>query len=279
MEVSNCQDIRIEIEESDAGQQLSLEACSHVETCAPCRAFRDERAALRSLMGSLPAVSAPSDFDWKLRARLTRSVGAQRRWWHGSLAPGAPAIAIAASFALLVSIAVIFKWKSAENVPMGRQPEVATVAPQSESKQAAKASYNPTPAPSGVKGGSDSSAAYQTPEVASKLQERRRLGAQASGRNNSSGADSSYRRNTRAGLSRDMAARAADLITRDGLLNPSASQKPVIALPELSSNFAEPDGGVSLKRSPLEVVTFGAQERAGAKDKMTMVKTGVRGSW
>ena len=61
-------------------------------------------------MSSLGNVSAPGDFDWKLRARLAADKkGAYRRRFRQGFAPGLPAIGLAASFVLLVAAAVLFK--------------------------------------------------------------------------------------------------------------------------------------------------------------------------
>ena len=72
MTVTNCKNIREEIDEADLNQRLSSDAIAHLQTCPSCRAFHDERGGLRSLMSSLGTVTAPADFDFRLRARLAR---------------------------------------------------------------------------------------------------------------------------------------------------------------------------------------------------------------
>jgi len=62
-------------------------------------------------VSSLEVISAPHDFEWRLRARLNaekRGHQARPRLRLG-FAPNAQAIALAASFALLIGVAVIFK--------------------------------------------------------------------------------------------------------------------------------------------------------------------------
>src|SRR3954469_25315396 len=97
----NCQACQIEIEELELGELLSEAARMHIRACSPCRAFHDERQSLRKLVGSLEPVAAPSDFDFRLRARLAAvSNGGSRHFSLRSVLSSAPAVALAASFAL-----------------------------------------------------------------------------------------------------------------------------------------------------------------------------------
>jgi len=110
MRSMNCQVIRRKIEEAELDRSPSDEVAAHLRACELCRDFQEERAALRQLVGSLGMVSAPADFDYRLRARLAASNSARRRGLFGFLpSPGVHAIALAASFAVLVAAAVIFK--------------------------------------------------------------------------------------------------------------------------------------------------------------------------
>lgn len=65
-----CRNTRREIDESELHQALSESAAMHLQVCSGCRAFREERARLRDLVGSLDPVNAPPDFEFRLRARL-----------------------------------------------------------------------------------------------------------------------------------------------------------------------------------------------------------------
>lgn len=106
----SCRTIRREIEEAELDQYLSDTATAHLGACLNCRTFREERAALRQLIGSVGAVSAPADFHRRVRARLAVSRSSHGRGLFRLVpAPGVPAIALAASFALLVTVAVIYK--------------------------------------------------------------------------------------------------------------------------------------------------------------------------
>ncbi|HEY6190615.1 MAG TPA: hypothetical protein VIW80_23385 [Pyrinomonadaceae bacterium] len=122
----DCKACRNEIEDRLREERPSEEARAHLESCERCRTFNHERSALRELVSSLGTVSAPGDFDWKLRARLAADQrGAYRRRFRQGFAPGLPAIGLAASFVLLVAAAVLFKQADMRPKPM--PVEVASV--------------------------------------------------------------------------------------------------------------------------------------------------------
>src|SRR5256885_733763 len=75
MNTHECRDVRQEIDQSELGQRLSESSESHAIACASCAAFRAERTRLRELVGSLQPVTAPADFDLRLRARIAREQG------------------------------------------------------------------------------------------------------------------------------------------------------------------------------------------------------------
>lgn len=106
----DCKAFRTEFEELETGEPLSATAQAHVNACAACRTFQHERLSLGQLIKSLGAVNAPPDFDFRLHARLAsaKSTGnnALSRAWF---TPGLKAISVAASFALLIAAAVIFR--------------------------------------------------------------------------------------------------------------------------------------------------------------------------
>ncbi len=141
----NCQACQIEIEELELGEPLSDTASLHVNTCEECRAFHDERQSLRRLVGGLGTVSAPPDFEFRLRARLAAaSNGGNRHFSLRTFLASAPAVALAASFALLVAGVIIYKQlktKTATNptavARISEQNNVdATSAPSPETKGA-----------------------------------------------------------------------------------------------------------------------------------------------
>ena len=107
----DCKAFRTVMEELEMGESLSGAAQAHVDSCAACRTFQHERLSLRRLVGSLGSVSAPPDFDFRLRARLA----AARSAGNGSFRrarfapPSLKAISVAASFVLLIAAGIAFK--------------------------------------------------------------------------------------------------------------------------------------------------------------------------
>jgi hypothetical protein len=108
----NCQKCKIEIEERDLRrEQLSDAATAHVSACASCRVFGEERLALRRLVGGLEKVSAPADFDFRMRARMAAeasAASATRAGWF-NFSPAALSWPLAACFAVVISAAFYFQ--------------------------------------------------------------------------------------------------------------------------------------------------------------------------
>jgi hypothetical protein len=73
MKHTDCNQIRLEIDESDLAATPSSTALKHLRECAACREFQNKQTKLRQLVGSLETVNAPPDFDFRLRARLANS--------------------------------------------------------------------------------------------------------------------------------------------------------------------------------------------------------------
>lgn len=107
----NCQKCKIEIEDGDLRREsLSDAAQAHVEACADCRLFGEERLALRHLVGGLEKVSAPADFDFRMRARMAaeRDKRAPRASWL-TFSPATLSWPLAACLALVVSASLYFQ--------------------------------------------------------------------------------------------------------------------------------------------------------------------------
>ncbi len=106
----DCKVFRQEFEALSVGEQPGAKAQAHLNACLACRTFQSERLSLRQLIGSLGAVSAPPDFDFRLRARLAAAKDANNYSFHRQrFAPGLKAITVAASFTLLITTAIVFK--------------------------------------------------------------------------------------------------------------------------------------------------------------------------
>ena len=102
----NCRHCKNEIEERDRRREiLSGAAEAHLAACANCRVFDEERVRLRQLIGGLEKISAPPDFDVRLRARMNAAArGHAARFDWLKLSPAALAwSAVAGCLALIVS--------------------------------------------------------------------------------------------------------------------------------------------------------------------------------
>ena len=97
-----CRATRREIDESDLHQALSDRALEHIQFCAPCQTFRNERTRLRDLVGSLDAVTAPADFEFRLRARLATQRPPRRQGFFSGFGFTVPATIAAGVLVILV---------------------------------------------------------------------------------------------------------------------------------------------------------------------------------
>lgn len=157
----NCQKCKIEIEESDLRRErLSDAATAHMSACADCSVFGAERLALRRLVGGLEKVSAPADFDFRMRARMAAEASAgsaaRPRWFN--FAPAALSWPLAACFALVISASLYFQ-------PGQQAPNVTTT--PDEQTRAVVVAETPTPQASIVETTSESAPARSVETVRS----------------------------------------------------------------------------------------------------------------
>ena len=75
MRKNNCEVIRQELDELMLGETSSAAVIEHLRECPACREFNEKQTRLRQMVGSLGTVSAPPDFDFRLRARLASDAG------------------------------------------------------------------------------------------------------------------------------------------------------------------------------------------------------------
>ncbi|MFN0118901.1 MAG: hypothetical protein ACKV2V_00200 [Blastocatellia bacterium] len=68
----HCQNIRAAIDTSSPGQPFNDAVTYHLADCGNCGDYAAEMSAFQALLGDLPRVQAPNDFDFKLRARLAQ---------------------------------------------------------------------------------------------------------------------------------------------------------------------------------------------------------------
>src|SRR5437588_7685741 len=113
-----CRIVRREIDESELNLRLSDQAQAHIVSCPSCRKFRDERTRLRQLVGGLEPVTAPADFDLRLRARIAAE---RQRPARASLFPhfllSTPAMAAAAVIVMLAASIVWFSQRNGNQSP------------------------------------------------------------------------------------------------------------------------------------------------------------------
>ena len=102
-----CREVRREIDQSELRQALSANSEAHVSACAACQAFSDERVRLRELVGGLKPVTAPADFEMRLRARIARERNVPRQPFIFRFVMSTPAIVVAAVLVIAVG-AVVF---------------------------------------------------------------------------------------------------------------------------------------------------------------------------
>jgi hypothetical protein len=129
----NCTAFRQEFEALEIGEPPSAAAQAHLNSCPACRSFQSERLSLRQLVGSLGTVNAPPDFDFRLRARIAAAKSIESHAFHRSrFAPGLKAISVAASFALLITAAVVFKQSQSARVSAPFTSEQTAVVKENE---------------------------------------------------------------------------------------------------------------------------------------------------
>ena len=118
MKRRECRHVRREIDVSELNLRLSDQAQAHIASCPTCREFRDERTRLRQLVGSLEPVTAPADFDLRLRARIAAE---RQRPARASLFPhflvSTPVMAAAAVIVILAASIVWFSQRNGSQSP------------------------------------------------------------------------------------------------------------------------------------------------------------------
>jgi hypothetical protein len=166
----NCQKCKSEIEDRDLRREsLSDAAQAHIASCADCRIFGEERLALRHLVGGLEKISAPADFDFRMRARMAaaRDARAPRAAWF-NFSPAALSWPLAACLVLVVSASLYFQ-KGQPDAPANASAEqpraTATQAPRISVAEAVPAPTS-TAATSAATSTATSTASTSTPSAA-----------------------------------------------------------------------------------------------------------------
>ena len=120
MTTKDCKTIRQRIDESSPVDQLGGIIGEHLRGCAECRSFEAEHRALQGLMAGLGTVTAPADFDFRLRARIARETSTARN--GGGLATflRLPHPIAVAALVLLLAVGgiAIRNWLSSRRAPI-----------------------------------------------------------------------------------------------------------------------------------------------------------------
>lgn len=275
----NCQTCRLEIEELKTEDRLSNEARAHLSVCPVCRAFHDERQALKKLVGSLESVPAPADFDFRLRARINaaKNAGNHRSSWR-SFAASAPAIGLAASFALIIAAVVFYNQtkpvpstSNQQEVVAGKPSDSTPAQVNPDAVHTTEVPANPPQIISGNKQDEDSviaTAGVKNPRS----------------RPNGNSKDSARRRSSQpdAGAqlpSNELAVRPAPQIVPNGASPFNAGTNLVVELPVRSASqpmrvFVDDRNGAK-RTVTLEPVIFGSQDFIGRNASRTPSSQGI----
>jgi hypothetical protein len=278
----NCKVCRLEIEEGNLGQRLSDEAQAHLDSCAGCRLFRDERFKLRGMIGDLEAVNAPADFDFRLRARLADERSAPRRIrWLPTFAPGVQAIALAAAFVMLVGAAAFFR----ELAPASRtEPRAENVATLKPAESASPITFE-HPSES-----NESTASTSNDEIRSRINEedfpsmaeglKNGIALNAPSRVFSKSNPSNPRRRSQSSESAALRALAEEYNVASARGNFGEPLIPLaVNASAQSARVLLDDGRGTSRVVSLEPVTFGAQEMIERKPAARLVSSNSRGIW
>ena len=150
MKKNNCEAVRQELDELMLDEALSVSAREHLNKCARCREFHEQQTKLRRMVGGIGMVSAPADFDYRLRARLANE-GNGAGYWPIMLRAFA-VVAVLVVFA----VGAFFVW-SGVNRPAPAREEAANQRPPQLAPRPVESTVPNTPQP-------DSSAIAGTPQ-------------------------------------------------------------------------------------------------------------------
>lgn len=158
MSKSICTTIRRDLDEMTLGQDCGGEVARHLGDCAECREFHQKQTRLRQIVGSLGTISAPPDFDFRLRSRLANeNSNSSFHLTSSFLTFGQRSVAAATALALLVAAVVLVRHLANRNsvaptvVEKVDVPPVAPSENRSDRKELVAKEGNqgtsPTPAP------------------------------------------------------------------------------------------------------------------------------------
>lgn len=121
MKDKRCEPVRRELDELMLNEDFSVATAGHLKTCSDCRDFQRQQTKLRQIVGSLGTVSAPADFDFRLRARIAADSEAPSfRFWSVTVKGLATAAVL-----VVFGVGVVVVWQRTHE----QQPPVVAEAP------------------------------------------------------------------------------------------------------------------------------------------------------
>jgi len=114
MSKSICTTIQRELDEMALSEQCNA-AFEHLAQCDECRDYHQKGAKLREIVGSLGTVSAPPDFEIRLRSRLARGNNSLRTPFINSWFLSQRGAALATVLVILIGGAILVSQRSKRN--------------------------------------------------------------------------------------------------------------------------------------------------------------------
>jgi hypothetical protein len=258
----NCRKVRREIEEATPGKWLSSEVNNHVSSCGACETLLREQTRLRELVASLGTVTAPDDFDFRLRARLAAEKRAETNYFaFGNFSFGLRSVAAVTMLLLVGSVLMFVSFRSHSNDPLSSG--VANNVPSKGADTAVAPAVVKT-APPQVAGGQDKQAVDGRELLTPKRRHGLRQTELASHRDSSQG-------------TRELSSTSAAVLKRDQLAGVySAPAFPIDAGYE-SLKVSVDDGRGTSRTISLPKVSFGSQR--SLSQSPTPLMASARGAW
>jgi hypothetical protein len=123
MNANGCKTFSRQIDELGLGEEPNAPIRAHLQSCASCRNFYNDRLKLRQMIGDLAAVTAPGDFDFRLRARLAQERNqAVSPFSLAGFGFGLPSIALA----ILAVVVGVGLYVRTTTTPVTQQAQVET---------------------------------------------------------------------------------------------------------------------------------------------------------
>lgn len=265
----DCRNIRREIEEADCTEAASATVSGHLAECSRCEAFYAEQSKLRQIVSDLGTVSAPNDFEFRLRARLANEKrGATQPFRLAGVSFGLKSAALASLLLMIGSAALILSLSpSATDSSVAGTPGSA---PQVDSRQSNGAA--PTaPTVSNNDGGSAPTIAVND-SASGSPNATGRQGANRDGRAGNQLATAGNRIKTR-----DMASTAAKVLRPEDLVAAAGHSVFPIDASAQPVRVSLDNGRGAAKTISVPGVSFGSQRALNQNPSPLLASS--RGAW